>query len=364
MTQAAELGTKKVMEEHSSIGIVLTTDGTVTDIPRQDYVQAEQRAITDMKATGKPFLVLVNSEQPDGQAAQALREQLAEQYGVHAVCVNCLTMTVQEILGILTQLLYEFPVSELRFFLPGWVTALPAEHPLKTTLYEAMRQSAANISRLSEAEPAVRKLLELEQVEDFAVRDVDLGSGILSCVLTFPEKLFYQVLSEESGFPVENDGELLELLESLSAAKREYDRIAPALEQVRATGYGIVMPSAEEMHLEVPQIVRKNGNYAVKLQASAPSIHMMRADIRTEISPMVGDEKQSEDLIHYLLGEYEGNTEKLWESNIFGKSLFQLVNEGLSAKLKRMPEDARMKLKDSLTRIINESSGGLICIIL
>ena len=227
-----------------------------------------------------------------------------------------------------------------------------------------MRQSAANISRLSEAEPAVRKLLELEQVEDFAVRDVDLGSGILSCVLTFPEKLFYQVLSEESGFPVENDGELLELLESLSAAKREYDRIAPALEQVRATGYGIVMPSAEEMHLEVPQIVRKNGNYAVKLQASAPSIHMMRADIRTEISPMVGDEKQSEDLIHYLLGEYEGNTEKLWESNIFGKSLFELVNEGLSAKLKRMPEDARMKLKDSLTRIINESSGGLICIIL
>ena len=364
MTQAAELGTKKVMEEHSSIGIVLTTDGTVTDIPRQDYVQAEQRAITDMKATGKPFLVLVNSEQPDGQAAQALREQLAEQYGVHAVCVNCLTMTVQEILGILTQLLYEFPVSELRFFLPGWVTALPAEHPLKTTLYEAMRQSAANISRLSEAEPAVRKLLELEQVEDFAVRDVDLGSGILSCVLTFPEKLFYQVLSEESGFPVENDGELLELLESLSAAKREYDRIAPALEQVRATGYGIVMPSAEEMHLEVPQIVRKNGNYAVKLQASAPSIHMMRADIRTEISPMVGDEKQSEDLIHYLLGEYEGNTEKLWESNIFGKSLFELVNEGLSAKLKRMPEDARMKLKNSLTRIINESSGGLICIIL
>ena len=277
MTQAAELGTKKVMEEHSSIGIVLTTDGTVTDIPRQDYVQAEQRAITDMKATGKPFLVLVNSEQPDGQAAQALREQLAEQYGVHAVCVNCLTMTVQEILGILTQLLYEFPVSELRFFLPGWVTALPAEHPLKTTLYEAMRQSAANISRLSEAEPAVRKLLELEQVEDFAVRDVDLGSGILSCVLTFPEKLFYQVLSEESGFPVENDGELLELLESLSAAKREYDRIAPALEQVRATGYGIVMPSAEEMHLEVPQIVRKTGITPSSFRpVRRPSIHDAR----------------------------------------------------------------------------------------
>ena len=201
--------------------------------------RSEQRAITDMKATGKPFLVLVNSEQPEtGRPRKRSVSSLRRSTGVHAVCVNCLTMTVQEILGILTQLLYEFPVSELHFFLPGWVTALPAEHPLKTTLYEAMRQSAANISRLSEAEPAVRKLLELEQVEDFAVRDVDLGSGILSCVLTFPEKLFYQVLSEESGFPVENDGELLELRESLSAAKREYDRIAPALEQVRATGYG------------------------------------------------------------------------------------------------------------------------------
>ena len=364
MLEAAELGTKKVMEDHSSIGIVMTTDGTITDIAREDYVEAEQRAIQDMKATGKPFLVLVNSEEPNGEVAQALCEALRAQYGVSVICVNCLTMTVQEITSVLTGLLYEFPVTELRFFLPGWVTALPAEHPLKAALYEAMRRNAEHITKLSEAEPEMRRLLELEQVEDFMVRSVDLGAGVMSCTLSFPEKLFYSVLSEKSGFTVENDAELMTLLESLAAAKKEYDKVSSALEQVRATGYGIVMPTAEEMHLEVPQIVRKNGSYAVRLQASAPSIHMIRADIHTEISPMVGDEKQSEELIHYLLGEYEGNTEKLWESNIFGKSLFELVNEGLGAKLKRMPEEARLKFKDTLTRIINESSGGLICIIL
>lgn len=364
MTQAAELGTKKVMEDHSSIGIVMTTDGTITDIPREDYIDAEQRAITDMKATGKPFIVLVNSEQPDGESAQKLCTALQTRFGVSVMSVNCLSMRVEEIVGILTKLMYEFPVTELRFFLPGWVTALPAGHPFKAALYEAMRREAAGVSRLSEAEPAMRRLTELEQVAEFRVRSADLGTGVMSCVLTFPEKLFYDVLSEESGFPVQNDAELLSLLESLAAAKREYDKVASALDQVRATGYGIVMPSAEEMRLEVPQIVRKNGSYAVRLQASAPSIHMLRADIHTELTPMVGDEKQSEELIDYLLGEYEGNTEKLWESNIFGKSLFELVNEGLSAKLKRMPEDARVKFRNSLTRIINESTGGLICIIL
>ena len=244
MTQAAELGTKKVMEDHSSIGIVMTTDGTITDIPREDYIDAEQRAITDMKATGKPFIVLVNSEQPDGESAQKLCAALQTRFGVSVMSVNCLSMRVEEIVSILTKLMYEFPVTELRFFLPGWVTALPAGHPLKAALYEAMRREAAGVSRLSEAEPAMRRLTELEQVADFSVRSADLGTGVMSCVLTFPEKLFYDVLSEESGFPVQNDAELLSLLESLAAAKREYDKVASALEQVRATGYGIVMPSA------------------------------------------------------------------------------------------------------------------------
>lgn len=364
MTQAAELGTQKVMEGHSSIGIVITTDGTITDIPREDYVEAETRAIEDMKATGKPFLVLVNSEQPQSERAQKLCKDLQTQFDVCAVCINCMMMSAQQITEILTELLYAFPLTEAQFFLPGWVAAIPIEHPIKNALYEALRQNTQDVHSLHEAQMAFTKLQEMEQLEEVHICDVDLGTGVIQCTLRFPEKLFYDVLSEQSGFPIEDDAELMRLLAALTGAKKEYDKVASALEQVRATGYGIVMPTAEEMHLEVPQIVRKNGNYAVRLQASAPSIHMIRADISTEITPMVGDEKQSEELIHYLLGEYEGNTEKLWESNIFGKSLFELVNEGLSSKLKRMPEDARLKLKDTLTRIINESSGGLICIIL
>ncbi len=364
MLQAAELGTKKVMEEHSSIGIVMTTDGTITDIPREDYAEAEARAITDMKATGKPFIVIVNSAQPLSEAAQSLCRTLHETYHVNCMAADCLTMHVAQIQQILTELMYEFPLTELRFYLPGWVQALPLEHAIKRSLYEAMRSHAAEISRLSEAEPALACIRELEQVESFHITAVDLGSGTVECVLDFPEALFYQVLSEQSGFEICDDAELMQLLRELSQTKREYDRVASALEQVNATGYGVVMPEPEQMHLEVPQIIHKNGSYAVRLKASAPSIHMLRADIETELSPMVGDEQQSAQLIEYLLGEYEGNTEKLWQSNIFGKSLYELVSDGLNTKIRRMPDDVRMKLKQTLSRIINENTGGMICILL
>lgn len=364
MTEAAELGTKKVMEDHGTIGIVMTTDGTITDIPREDYIEAEERAIRDMQATGKPFLVLVNSRDPNGEAAKRLCEQIGKTYHVCCMSVNCLLLEEQQITEILKNLLYEFPVAELQFFLPGWLDALEAEHTIKQALYESMRRSAGKVAKISEAEPAIREICQLESVLDYQIRSIDLGIGVVSCVLNFPEKLFYQVLSEKSGLAVEDDGDLMLLLEELAAIKKKYDRVANALDEVWATGYGIVMPGAEEMHLEVPEIVRKSGSYGIKLKASAPSIHMMRADIQTEISPIVGDEKQSEDLINYLVGEYEGNTEKLWESNIFGKSLFELVNDGLSTKLRKMPEDSRFKIKDALQRIINEGANGLICIIL
>ena len=364
MLQAAELGTKKVMEEHSSIGIVMTTDGTITDIPREDYVDAEARAIADMQATGKPFIVIVNSAQPQAEPAQSLCRELHEKYHVACMTADCLTMHIAQIQNILTELMYEFPLTELRFYLPGWVQALPMEHEIKRALYDAMRSRAAEISRLSEAEPALGHIRELEQVQDFHITAVDLGTGTVDCVLGFPEALFYQVLSEQSGFDIPDDAELMQLLRELSQTKRAYDKVASALEQVNATGYGVVMPSPEQMHLEVPQIIHKNGSYAVRLKASAPSIHMLRADIETELSPMVGDEQQSAQLIEYLLGEYEGNTEKLWESNIFGKSLYELVSDGLSTKIKRMPDDVRMKFKQTLGRIINENTGGMICILL
>ena len=364
MTQAAELGTKKVMEDHCTVGIVVTTDGTVTDIDRKDYLAAEERAIRDMVATGKPFVVIVNSREPKGAEARALRDMITESYGVGAICADCQAMQEAELKELLQALLYAFPLREMQVYLPAWVQALECDNPLKCALYESLRRNAEEISRLAEAEPAIRKVCELDQISGYRIEEIDLGTGTVCCELEFHEGLFYQILGQRTGFVIENDGQLLSLLTSLAQMKKQYDKIASALEEVRATGYGIVMPSAEEMHLELPEIIKKGGAYGVKLRAGAPSIHMMRADIQTEISPMVGDEQQSEDLVKYLLGEYEGNTEKLWESNIFGKSLFELVNEGLTTKLKRMPDDARYKIKDALAKIINEGANGLICLLL
>lgn len=364
MSQAAELGTRKVMEDHATIGLVVTTDGSITDIPREEYVQAEAKAIRDMKATGKPFLVLVNSVKPDGRAAKEMQEQIRQTYGVSCVCADCLRMSEEELNAILTGLLYAFPVTQLWFYMPKWVQALETDHKLKGTLYEVMRQSAQKIHQMGEAELVLEEIGELECVSDSRIRSMDPGSGIVSCELIFPETLFYQILGEKSGFPVSNDRELLDLLQVLAQMKKEYDKVSDALEKVRATGYGVVMPVMDELHLEKPEVVKKGANYGIRLRASAPSIHMMRANIETELNPMVGDEKQSEDLMHRLLEAYEENPEKLWESNIFGKSLHELVNEGLETKLKRMPESTQFKLQQTLGRMINEGSGAMICILL
>ena len=364
MTEAAEIGTKKVMEEHCSIGIVITTDGTITDIPRTDYIAAEERAIRDMQATGKPFVVLINSSDPKGSEAKNLRDFIAEAYGVSALCVDCLKMGEEDLKGILNELLYAFPLRQIQVYLPAWVGALDYDDPIKTAVYEALRKNAQEIGRLAEAETVMGRLKELDQIRNCSILAVDLAEGSISCEPEFEEGIFYDILREKTGFHIENDGQLLSILTALSKMKLQFDKISAALEEVKATGYGIVMPGAEEMKLEIPELVKKGGTYGVKLRASAPSIHMMRADIRTEVSPMVGNEQQSEELVKSLLGEYEDNTEKLWESNIFGKSLFELVNEGLTTKLKRMPEDARYKIKDALTKIINEGANGLICLLL
>lgn len=364
MTQAAELGTRKVMEDHCTIGVVVTTDGSITDIPRDDYLEPEARSVGDMKKTGKPFLVLLNSRYPDAAETQLLAQQLEQQYGVSVLPVNCLTMEQEDILEILQQLLYAFPVEQLNFYLPGWVGALPEDHPIKQALYPQLLSMAQRTEHLRDARAVFAELPDNVSFSGMDITGLSPGTGIVEIRLTFPEAMFYQVLSQETGVEIRDDAELMEHLRQLGEIKREYDRVSGALEQVRATGYGIVMPTTEEMHLEVPEILRKNGNYGVKLKASAPSIHMLRADITTVLTPMVGDEKQSEDLVNYLLSEYEGNTEKLWESNIFGKSLFELVSEGLNSKLSRMPDEARTKLRQTISRIINEGSGGLICIIL
>ena len=361
MTEAAELGTKKVMQEHCSIGLVVTTDGTITDIARQDYIKAEHRAIADMQATGKPYLVVINSKNPAGDAAQAIKDAIYREFGVQAVAVDCQALDADNIREILQQILYAFPMMELRVYLPSWFNALEDDNNVKTSLYEALITRAQQITMLGQAEATLAQLKELEQVLDFSIRGVDLGSGTVSCSLGFPEALFYEILSAKAGMPIENDGQLLSLLTELSAMKNEYEQISEALASVKSTGYGIVMPTAEQMHLQTPEIVRKGGAFGVKLKADAPSIHMIRVDIDTEISPMVGGEQQSQDLISYLSSE---DPEKIWESNIFGRSVNALIQEGLTSKLLRTPEDVRAKFRGTLTRIVNDGATGLICLIL
>ena len=361
MTEAAELGTKKVMDEHCSIGIVVTTDGTVTDIPRSDYEAAEYRAITDMMATGKPFLVIVNSREPGGEAAAAVRDQIKYQFGVEPAMADCQALDGNGIAGLLRQLLYAFPMQELRVYLPRWMDALEPEHPVKHALYEALLQRAQQIGTLGQAELTLSSLQDLEQVLDFSIRAVDLATGTVSCVLGFPETLFYEILSAKAGMDIQSDAQLISLLSDLSKIKQEYDKISDALSAVKATGYGVVMPTAEEMHLENPEVLRKGSSFGIKLKAGAPSIHMIRVDIDTEINPIVGDEQQSADLMKRLSGE---DPETLWQSNIFGKSVYELIQEGLNAKLVRTPEDVRTKFRGSLTRIVNEGATGLICLIL
>ncbi|WP_343214264.1 stage IV sporulation protein A [Flavonifractor sp. An100] len=364
MAEAAEIGTRKVISEHSTIGIVITTDGTITDIPREDYVEPEERVISELKELGKPFVVLLNSAYPNSERAKAIQADIAQRHDVTCLAVNCLELDREQISSLLKSVLYEFPMQELDLFLPPWVDALPQEHPIKAALYAAIREGTGHLRRIRDVEQAVEAFRECEMVSETKIISIDLGTGLSMAMLELPRALFYATLSQQSGFQIGDDGDLMALLTELADVKASYDKVADALKEVEETGYGIVVPSIDSLVLEEPEITKQGGRYGVRLKASAPSIHMIRADIETEVSPIVGGEKQSEDMISYLLQEYEGDNSKIWEANIFGKSLHELVNEDLNAKLKRMPEDARSKLRETLQRIINEGSGGLICIIL
>lgn len=361
MPEAAEIGTRKVMQEHCSIGLVITTDGSITDIPRKDYLDAEGRAITDMKATGKPFLVIINSRNPNSDEALSVQKYIREHFDVEPAVADCQALSGEGINGLLKSLLYAFPMTQLQVHLPRWMDALECSHPIKAALYEALITRVQQIETLAQAAPTLQKLKELENVLDFSVQNVDLATGTVCCTVTFPEKLFYEILSKRTGMDIGSDGELMQILIQLAQIKKEYDKISDAMAQVQATGYGVVMPTAQEMKLEKPELVRKNGSFGVKLKAGAPSIHMIRVDVDTEISPMVGDEKQSKDLVDFLTGE---EPEKLWESNIFGKSVGSMIQEGLTSKLLRTPEEVRGRFRGTLSRVVNEGANGLICLIL
>ena len=362
MTEAAELGTRKVICDHSTVGIVVTTDGSVTDIPRSDYLEAEERVIRELQELGKPFVVLVNSLHPE--EACPLAEELQQKYGVRCLAVNCLELGEGDLQEILRSLLYEFPVQELQLFFPEWVEALPPEHPIPAGLYHAVGQGARRLEHVRQLEGYMAALEQSEQIQSVMLRQMDLGTGVGQVEVQLPRSLFYDTVNQQTGLSITDDGDLMEQLVTLAGLRKEYDRVAQAVASARSTGYGVVMPSVEELELEDPEIVRQGGRYGVRMRASAPSIHMLRADVSTTVSPIVGNEKQSQDMVNYLLQEFEGEPGKLWESNIFGRSFHEIVGEDLQAKLKRMPEDSQKKLREALERILNEGSGGLICIIL
>ena len=361
MTEAAEVGTRKVIAEHSTIGIVVTTDGSITDIPRANYAPAEERVISEQQEIGKPFLVLLNSAHPEDPETAAIAEEIQKRYGVRCLPVNCQTLGNEDVTAILKAVLYEFPMRELDLFLPAWIDTLESSHPIKSDLFAAIKTGTQGIHKIRDAERAVRLLAEGEHISASEITGISLGTGVVKASVTLPKELFYQTLSERSGFSVADDGDLMNLLTELAGIKTEYDKVRGALRDVRETGYGIVSPSIDELKLEEPEIVKQGGRYGVRLKASAPSIHMIRADIETSVSPVIGNEKQSEEMMNYLLEEFAGDTSKIWQSNIFGRSFHELVSEDLQGKLKRMPEDARKKLQETLQRIINEGSGGLIC---
>lgn len=364
MVEAAEIGTRKVIAEHSTIGIVVTSDGSVTDLPREAYPEAEERVISELKELGKPFLILLNSAHPASDEAQALRAELSERYDVTCLAVSCLELSQRAVNDILRAVLYEFPLEELQIFLPHWVQALEKNHPIREDIFAAIRACMGKLHRIRDVAPAVEAIGTCPRLTAATVTAMQLGSGQCTARLDLPRSLFYETISQQTGFPIQDDGELMRLLGDLARLKSEYETVSAALEEVRATGYGIVIPNAGELELEEPEIIRQGGRYGVRLRAKAPSIHMIRADIQAEVSPIVGSEKQSEDMLGFLLNQFEGEPEKIWQSNIFGRSFHELINEDLTAKLKNMPEDARQKMQQTLERILNEGSGGLICIIL
>lgn len=361
---AAEVGTRKVIQDHSTIGLVITTDGSISDIPREEYEEAEQRVINELNSINKPFVVLLNCVYPQSKEAVQLAGELSQKYETPVIPVNCVDLEEDDIHNILKQVLYAFPIKEINICMPKWITGLSKGHWLKNNVFDTIRSAAENVKFVRDINSVADSIAGNDNISRAAVSEIDLGKGSTEIYAELKSNLFFKVLGEETGIEISGESDLMPLLKELTAVKSKYEKIENALSEVDATGYGIVMPTIDELSLEEPEIVKQGGKYGVRLKASAPSIHMMKADIVTEVSPIVGSEKQSEELVMYLLKEFEESPQKIWESNIFGKSLHELVNEGLHNKLYRMPVDARLKLQETLERIINEGCGGLICFIL
>lgn len=361
---AAEIGTEKVISEHSTIGLVITTDGSITDIPREEYEDSEERVITELKEINKPFVVLMNTIDPQSDYVKEMCSELSDKYSAPVIPVNCLDLDDDDIKGILANVLFEFPLKEINIELPKWICSLEKEHWLKKQIFDSIKKSAEKVETINDIKTIGADINNCEYVTNCELAAIDLGSGSATMLIEIDKELFYKILSEMTDLSFKDESDLMSYMVELSKMRNEYEKIRSAMDEVNATGYGIVMPTIDEMSLEEPEIIKQGGKYGVRLKASAPSIHMMKANIQTEVSPIVGSEKQSEELVMYLLNEFEESPTKIWESNIFGKSLHELVNEGLHNKLYKMPTDARQKMQETLEKIINEGCNGLICIIL
>lgn len=361
---AAETGTQKVITDHSTVGLVITTDGSITDIPREEYEECEERVIRELTELGKPFIVVLNTVDPNSGETKKLAAELTEKYGAKVVPVNCLELDEDDIKDLMRELLFSFPVKEINIRTSRWINTLDKDHWLRSSILGCIRESARDVRLVREAAAAAESIAACPHIVSAGVSSIDLGTGTVTISAELDSSLFYKIIGEATGIELSGESDLMPLLMELSDIKKKYARIAPALEEAEATGYGIVMPEMEELSLEEPKIIKQGGKYGVKLKASAPSIHLMKADITTTVSPIVGTERQSEELVMYLLDGFADDPEKIWESNIFGRSLHELVNEGLHSKLCKMPADARMKLRETLERVINDGCSGLICFIL
>ena len=361
---AAEIGTKKVICEHSTIGLVVTTDGSISSIPREEYEEAEERVIEELKSLSKPFVVLLNSETPSASETIQLASKLSDKHGVPVIPANCLEMTEKEINQVIAQILYEFPVTSVSLDMPAWIKCLDDDNEMKSELFASVKENCQVLSSINSVKKFVDLLSGESHVEAVRIAQMDLSTGAVHINIQISSKYFYQILSDKCSLSIHNEKQLMAQMLALVEVKSKFARFEKALQDVEASGYGIVMPSMDEMRLDEPEIMKQGGRYGVKLKAQAPSIHMIKCNTYTEVAPIVGSESQSQELVMYLLKEFEENPSEIWDTNIFGKPLLDLVNEGLNNKLYRMPEDARNKFRETIERVINEGCSGLICIIL
>jgi stage IV sporulation protein A len=360
---AAEMGTRKVIEDHSTIGLVVTTDGTITDLPRAAYVPAEERVVGELKALGKPFVVLLNSRAPMSDQSKGLSAQLSARYGVPVVAMDALRMGREDVQDIVKTVLYEFPVRQVDFTFPTWMGSLPWGHWFLDFVVDLVKETGKAIFKVKDYESLVDAFEGAENIEALSITEIDAGGGVVEAAIVPDESLYYRLLSEESGLEIKDEASLMSIIYDLAHAKREYDRMADALANVEETGYGHVRPGVKDIRLEKPEIVRQGGHYGVRFKATAPSCHMIRVDLSTEVSQMIGFEKQAEDFLRKLTAEYEQDPEQLWKTDFFGTTLYDMICEGLEHKTGNLPPMAQARMRSALSRMVNDGKNNLICIL-